>query len=322
MKSRPPTTNQQPRTEANAFTTDLLNRYTIQLEALGYAAKTLRQDTAEALQFWQWAATQNDAHPLEITASLARAYQHHLAVSVGSRKQRLNALTIEAKLTRLKRLYHWLLRQDLIAGNPFEGMKYPRRLRHYTRQALTEPEIARLLAVPDTTTVLGLRNRAMLETFYSTGLREMELARLALTDLDAAHGWVWVHESKTKTSRVVPIGEAALHWVMRYLEVGRPRCLRGQDSRHLFVSYRGRPFRHQGQLSELVRGLMKQAGIAKSGSCHLLRHSAATHMLQHGADIRAIQDMLGHRCIQTTQGYTRLACGDLKEVLTRCHPWP
>jgi integrase/recombinase XerD len=306
----------------DAFIDDLLERYCDHQEALGYVATTLRQDKTEAQQFWQWAAAQGDHHPLDITAKLARAYQRHLNLYGGRRKQRLDPQTVRLKLGGLKRLYRWLLRQDLIAGNPFEGLTFARVPRQFKRRALTASEMDRLLAVPDTTTAIGLRNRAILETFYSTGLREMELARLAITDVDAARGWVWVHESKTKTSRVVPIGEAALHWVMRYLEEVRPRVLRPQDQGHLFLSYRGRPFKHQSELSGIVGRLMKRAGIAKSGCCHLLRHSAATHMLQQGADIRVIQDMLGHRCIQTTECYTQLVCGDLKDVLKRCHPWP
>jgi len=322
METSPRTTNHQLPTEADAFTTELLERYCDHQEALGYVATTLRQDRTEAHQFWQWATTQGDHHPLDITAKLACDYQRHLNVYGGRRKQRLDPHTIQSKLICLKRLYRWLLRQDLIAGNPFEGLKYPRPLRHYKRRALTEAEIDRLMAAPNVRTATGIRVRAILETFYSTGLRETELAKLTLHDLDAAHGWVWVHEGKNKKSRVVPIGESALFWVMRYLEKVRPVIVRGQDTGHLFLSSIGKRFQYQSALSALVRRYLVKAGIAKSGGCHVLRHSAATHMLQHGADIRAIQEMLGHASIRTTECYTRLTCGDLKEVLTRCHPWP
>lgn len=306
----------------DAFTSDLLNRYASQLEALGYAVKTLRQDHREAQQFWQWAAAQGGDHPLDITAEQANAYQKHLALLQGPRQTGLDPGTIRFKLDSLKRLYRWMLRQDLIAANPFEGLKFPKTLRQFKRQALTLAEIARLMAAPNVRTATGIRVRAILETFYSTGLREMELARLTVHDLDAAHGWVWVHEGKNKKSRVVPLGERALAWVMRYLEDVRPVILRGQDTGHLFLTSIGKRFQYQSALSALVRSYFQKAGIAKSGGCHLLRHSAATHMLQQGADIRAIQEMLGHASIRTTECYTQLACVDLKQALARHHPWP
>jgi integrase/recombinase XerD len=306
----------------DTFTNNLLERYGDHQEALGYATKTLVRDKREARAFWQWAAAQGDHHPLEITASLAWDYQRHLRLCGKLGNKQLDPQTVRLKLGRLKRLYRWLFHQDLIGGNPFACLKFGARPRQSKRQPLTQSEIARLMAAPDVTRPLGVRNRAILEVFYSTGLRKMELARLACLDVDAAHGWVRVHESKTKTSRVVPIGESALFWVMRYLAEVRSRLLRGPDPGHLLLSCRWKSLVGQGTLKEIVKHSMNRGGIYRSGSCHLLRHSAATHMLQHGADIRVIQQMLGHRSIESTEGYTQLTCGDLKDIQKRCHPWP
>lgn len=303
----------------DAFTVDLLARYTSQKEALGYAAKVLVREKAEARRFWVWAATQGCHHPLEVTTNLAADYQTHLSRHPD---RKLQAETVRYKLGRLKRFYRWLHRQDLIAGNPFDGLSVHHRPRQYHRQPLTQAEIARLFAVPDVTTANGIRVRAILETFYSTGLREMELAGLGLYDVDQAQGWVRVFEGKFKQDRIVPIGESAITWVSRYLSEVRPTLLRGPETGHLFLSGKGRYYKYQGALSVLVRRYIDKAGIHRPGACHLLRHSAATHMLQHGADVRTIQAMLGHRCIRTTECYTHLECADLKKVQQRCHPWP
>lgn len=295
----------------------LLQAYQNHQETLGYAAKTLIRDKREAIVFWQWAATQSHSHPLTITPNMVATYSEYLGHC-----RLLQPQTVQVILRSLMRVYRWFVSEELTRDNPFEGLKLAGHSRSSTHRPLTTAQISRLMAVPDLTTPLGIRDRAILEAFYSTGLRKTELARLTCLDLDAAGGWVRVQISKTKTSRVVPIGESALYWVMRYLAQVRPHLLRGSDPGNLFVSYRGKSFVEQGTLSNVVKKAMIKAGILTYGSAHLLRHSAATHMLQRGADIRVIQTMLGHQCIDSTQRYTHTTCGDLKTIHRRCHPWP
>jgi integrase/recombinase XerD len=186
-------------------------------------------------------------------------------------------------------------------------------------QPLTEAEIARVLAQPDLTTPTGLRDRALLETAYSTGLRRMELIRLRCHELDLARGVCMVHEGKGKKDRVVPIGERAADWVLKYLDEARPELVAETGEGAVFLTGTGRPF-HPNHCSRLVRGYVAAAGIRKRGACHLLRHTMATGMLEHGADVRVIQEILGHARLTTTQLYTRVSIRLLKAVHTATHP--
>jgi len=286
--------------------------YVDQQEALGLSAKVLSRERAELTHFWRWATAH---HHLTITPAVAAAYQTHLA-DAG-----LAPSTVRYKLARLKRFYQWRQHRRLAPDNPFGALTMPQHHPHYQRQGLSESEITRLMATPDLTTINGVRVRAILETFYSTGLRELELARLTLYDLDHAQGWVRVDQGKHRKDRMVPIGRTALYWLQRYLDEGRPEIARDPDTGHLFLSGQGHPYRRQGALSCLVRRYFVKAGIAKPGACHLLRHSAATHMLNHGADIRHIQAFLGHRSLRTTQGYTHLSTCELRQAQQNHHPW-
>lgn len=297
-----------------------LERYRDHREALGYAVRTSIRECTEAKQFLIWAEAQGCQHPQEVTSELVRDYQKYLVFQT-HRGRPLNARTVRHKLSCLKRIYHWLSRQDLVEGNPFEGLEFGKASKQYVWQALTEAEVARVMATPNVKTANGIRVRAILETFYSTGLRTMELAGLSLYDVDQARGWIRVDQGKFKQDRVVPIGDSALFWISRYLVEVRPFWLRGPDTGHLFLSGKGRYYKYGCNLSMQVRRYFDKAGIGKPGACHLLRHSAATHMLKHGADIRHIQAMLGHACLRTTECYTQLACEDLKQAQKAYHPW-
>lgn len=184
---------------------------------------------------------------------------------------------------------------------------------------LTDAEITQVLAHASLATPIGLRDRALLETGYSTGLRRMELIRLRLYDLDRARGVVVVREGKGRKDRVVPIGERAIAWLEKYLAEARPAFVAEPDEGRVFVTRTGRPF-HPNHLSRLVRHYVIAAGIAKKGACHLLRHTMATGMLEHGADVRVIQEILGHARLTTTQLYTRVSIRLLKAVHTATHP--
>jgi integrase/recombinase XerD len=176
-----------------------------------------------------------------------------------------------------------------------------------------------VLAVPDVGTPCGLRDRAMMELLLCTGIRRMELAGLAITDLDAQRGSLLVRSGKYRNDRLLPVGARALAWVQRYLQQSRPRLLGTADCGRLFVGHGGRPL-SLNQLSTLMSQHVRSAGIGKRGSCHLFRHSMATLMLDGGADIRYIQVMLGHAQLGTTQIYTHVAIGRLQQVHAATHP--
>ena len=166
---------------------------------------------------------------------------------------------------------------------------------------------------------LGLRDRAILEVFYSTGMRRMELAGLKLYDLDAERGTVMIRQGKGKKDRMIPMGARAFAWVGRYVDEARPRLVIAGDDGTVFLTNLGTPF-EPGRLTQLVRDYIDAAETGKRGSCHLFRHTCATLMLEGGADVRFIQQQLGHAELSTTQIYTQVSIRMLKEVHTRTHP--
>jgi integrase/recombinase XerD len=186
-------------------------------------------------------------------------------------------------------------------------------------EALSLGEVQRLLAVPDVSDPLGIRDRAMLELFYSTGMRRAELCRLELPDLHTERRTVHIRKGKGRKDRMVPIGQRAALWVERYLQETRPRLCLDTRTQALFLTGYGGPF-NPDVLSRMVTDWVRKAGLPKKGSCHLLRHTCATHMLEGGADIRYIQQLLGHEKLDTTAIYTEVSIKQLQEVHARCHP--
>ncbi len=186
-------------------------------------------------------------------------------------------------------------------------------------QALSVTEVEAVLAQADLTTPHGLRNRAILELLYSTGLRRDESLGLESTDLDRERRTLLVRRGKGPKDRFVPIGERALAWLDKYLAEARPQLVRRQETPLLFVSKNGHRL-HANQLSKIVRDYLCAADIAKPGACHLFRHTTATLMLEAGADVRYIQALLGHTRLSTTQIYTHVSIAKLREVHERTHP--
>ena len=181
-----------------------------------------------------------------------------------------------------------LAKQRVLCVNPAAELELPRVTAQRLPQPLTDAEITRVLAHAAPTTALGLRDRAILETGYSTGLRRMELVRLRLCDLDLARGVLAVREGKGRKDRVVAIGERAMAWLTKYLEETCPTLVAEPDGGTVFLTRTGLCF-HPNHLSRLARDYVVTAGVAQRGACHLLRHTMATAMLEHGADVRVIQ---------------------------------
>jgi integrase/recombinase XerD len=176
-----------------------------------------------------------------------------------------------------------------------------------------------LLAQPDVARPLGLRDRAILEVFYSSALRRQELIDLTVRDVDFERATVFIRHGKGSKDRYVPIGERALFWLRLYLDLARPRFTADQTTEQLFVSSVGTPICPD-WLSRKVRRYLHNAGIDKKGSCHLLRHTVATLLLEGGADIRYVAEMLGHARLETTQRYTHVSIDRLRTIHTTTHP--
>jgi len=215
--------------------------------------------------------------------------------------------------------FRWLVRNNHILHNPASDLDMPKLEKRLPRAVLNEEEAERLMIQPDLRDPLGVRDRAILETFYSTGIRRMELVNLKLYNVDHLRGTLSVWLGKGKKDRVIPIGERALLWVDKYLREVRPQLVMEPDEGTIFLSIEGGPF-HLDRMSKLVRDYVEQANLGKSGACHMLRHTMATLMLENGADIRFIQEMLGHSELQSTQIYTQVSIRQLKKIHSATHP--
>ena len=220
-------------------------------------------------------------------------------------------------LSSLKRLYQYLLREGAITADPtlqVEAPKLPRSL----PKSLTEEDIERLLAAPDVETPLGLRDKAMLEALYASGLRVSELVSMGVAQVSQDMGVVRI-VGKGSKERLVPLGEEALAWIRQYVAQARPEILNGKRTDALFVTARGESMTRQA-FWHLIRRYAAKAGLSRLISPHTLRHAFATHLLNHGADLRVVQLLLGHADISTTQIYTHVARERLKQLHAKHHP--
>ena len=239
--------------------------------------------------------------------------QAHFAASHG----RLKASSANRGLAAIRRFYRWALRERLVLADPTVRLRPARRVARFP-QALSESQVEALLAAPDVATPLGLRDRAMLELLYATGLRVSELVGLKSLELSLNDGLVRVMGKGSK-ERVVPLGEEARAWLGRYLAEARPTLLAGRPSDDLFVTQRAAAMTRQ-MFWVLIKRHAARADIRAPLSPHGLRHAFATHLLNHGADLRVVQMLLGHADISTTQIYTHVARERLKQLHARHHP--
>jgi integrase/recombinase XerD len=238
------------------------------------------------------------------------------------RKPNGQSLTLASQRHRLepmRGLFAWLTRERVIAANPAADLVLPRSHRRLPRRLLSVAEFEDLVRQTAVKGLVGLRDRAILETLFATGIRRRELANLTLFDVDVASNTLAVREGKGRKDRLIPIGERALVWIEKYLLDVRPMLAIDPADTTLFLTDHGQPF-VKNRLSDLVKDYLRAIGIESYGSCHLFRHSMATLMLENGADLRYIQAMLGHADLNTTTIYTRVAIGKLRDVHTRTHP--
>ena len=276
----------------------------------GLARNTLAAYRADLAGLAQWLARADTA----LTDATRDQLLRFIAARIeGGARPRSTA----RQLSSIRRFYRYLVALGRRADDPSARIEMP-RLGRPLPKSLTESEVERLLAAPRIDTPLGLRDRAMLEVLYSSGLRVSELVQLRLDQLNLRQGLVRV-TGKGNRERLVPLGEEAQAWVERLLREGRPALLRGRVSDHLFPTARGDYMTRQA-FWHLVKRYAAAAEIATGLSPHTLRHAFATHLLNHGADLRAVQMLLGHSDLSTTQIYTHVARERLKAVHAQHHP--
>jgi integrase/recombinase XerD len=303
----------------------LIEKFVEQMRLLDWSPRTIDSYRSQLRFFVAYLDQETDVEEIStVTPEILHGYQTHLYTWTDREGRGLSIATQATRLCAVRSFFRHLVRSDVLLYDPAAGIELPKRKDVLPRVILTKKEMVRLLAVPDTTTPLGLRDRTMVEVLYSTGMRNAELRSLKIYDLDLDRGIARINQGKNAKDRVVPLGRVACTYLREYLTEARPRLIaaRGPEAtteQTLFLSKTGRPLLPLGVIWQLKKHARK-AGIDKEITPHTLRHTFATHLLAGRADIRHIQAMLGHASVATTQIYTRVEISDLKTVHRRCHP--
>lgn len=285
-----------------------------------FARRSREEYQREVDFFLRYLAAETEIEQVtEITVEDLVAYQNYLYNLEMKDGKKLATATQAKKLSVLKAFGAFLSQQHYLLSNPAGELVLPQPKQRLPRAVLTVAEVRRLLQRPEAHTVLGSRDRAILEVLYASAVRISELCALDVYDIDLDQEVLRIRQGKGGHSRVVPLGRLAGDAVRAYLTRSRPQLLGSEPTTALFLSGRGRRF-GKGPLNDRIKRYARQAGLNRPVSAHVFRHSCATHLLQNGADIRYIQQLLGHRSLSTTQIYTRVDISDLQRVHQRCHP--
>ena len=284
-----------------------------------YSAHTVASWRTSLHMLIEWCDERGLRYPQEVTRPVLERYQRHLYLYRQKNGKPLSVRTQRSRMVPVVSWFRWLVRSHRILTNPASDLDMPLQEKRLPPYSLSVAEVGRILNLPDAATAVGVRDRAILETLYSTGMRRQEVRTLRLPDVDYDRGTVMIRQGKGRKDRMVPIGERALAWLSRYVEEVRPQWAPAWDEGTVFLTREGQAFKDE-SLSVLVGGYVRRAELGKKGSCHLLRHAMATQMLENGADIRYIQAILGHSSLTTTEIYTQVSIRALKAVHTATHP--
>ncbi len=288
--------------------------------AKGDAEDTIRNKKAGLAKFFMWCLPQGVYYIHQITLDLMDEYMLYL----NNYRKPLDGspMTVASKrgyLTYVKTFVEKLYIKGLLANNPLEHIELPKLGRPLPKAVFTQKEITKILDQSLMFGFTGMRDRAILETFFATGIRRTELANLDVEDVDLGGQLVRIRIGKGQRERIVPISTRGCEWIAFYLSKVRPRLSFINSGSALFLANNGKRFRPN-KLSDMVSRYVMLAGIKRNGSCYLFRHATATTMLDNGADLRHVQEMLGHADISTTQIYTHVSRSKLAEVYGKSHP--
>jgi integrase/recombinase XerD len=281
----------------------------------GYAASTLTTAARVLEAYASWLRNSFDARVTD-------AQEPHIEKYIGHLKERLAPGSLRLSLSRLRRFYRYLYRKEFILKDPtFSILPLKKEQKALLKNVPDEEAVSYLLNQPDEHTYHGLRDKAILELLYSSGLRNEELRNLALRDIDLKEKVVTVCRGKGGKGRMVPFGKKAQDSIQKYLEITRPKYAKTPEEEHLFLTERGDPLAHHKTcVNSVLSYYKKRSALTKHISPHTLRHAFALHLLRGGATIQAVQTLLGHKLLSTTQVYTRLYPKDLKAIHKKYHP--
>jgi len=311
----------------------MAERFSEWLEAINYSPKTRVNYTRDVKLFLAW-LSENTALNSIVEVTPAHLQQYQIALYNFERRddkepatkekaaepKRLSVGTQANRLAAVRKFFSWLLSEQQIAYNPASTLQLPKQPQRLPRGVLTKTEARRLIEATPAVKPRDIRDRAILETLYATGIRRAELIALTLYDADLQIATLRVEHGKGNTKRVVPLTQAAIAALKLYLEAARALFVREAGQVRLFVSTRSGGPLDDDDIVRIVAKAANRAGIRKHVTPHTLRHTCATHLLKGRADIRQIQKLLGHRRLSSTEVYTRVELSDLHEVIARCHP--
>jgi integrase/recombinase XerD len=288
------------------------------MQMQNYSVVTIENRKRYLGYFAIWALEKEAEEIQSIGRELLDNYKKYLFEAKKTKKG--NPLTTHAQWSRLEPLrsfFSWLAKKYHILYNPASELDLPRLGQSLPGNILTDDQVDAILNQPDLKTRRGIRDRAILELFYSTGIRRLELTELSVYDINFDRDTISIRQGKCAKDRIVPLGSRCRDWLSRYIKQVRPHFVSKDDN--LFLTNAGDPLKTS-YLTRAVREYIEAAGVKVDGSCHIFRHSMATLMLENGADIRFIQEMLGHARLSTTQIYTKVSIEKLKEVHRNTHP--
>jgi len=301
--------------------TDCLTFYLEDSQARGQSNATIKSKHNLLLMFIRWAKALGITAIKEVDLYVMEDYRRYISayrkpknkepLAISTQAQRLISLTVF-----LDRMFYF----DIITDNFFCKFELPKTGKRLPKFIPDEEQIELILNQALTKGEMSIRDRAILELYYASGIRRAELANLNIRNIDLKNLTITVRKGKGGYDRIVPIVERTIYWINQYLKKLRPTHATFESGDALFLGKTGKRIQ-KSKLTELVGEYIRRSGVADEGACHLLRHATATHMLRNGADIRYVQEMLGHEDISTTQIYTHVTINDLKRVHQQTHPF-
>jgi len=298
---------------------ELLHRFQSDLQIRNYSARTVSDYGYNLGLLFQFLEQRQIRDIAGLTAATLADFQRWIYYQPTKQGTPRGVVNQNGILAAVKSLCRFLKVEGYLAVNPAEGIEYARQPHTLPRNVLTPQEAKRIIETVDTTTVLGYRDRTILEVLYATGIRNEELRNLTVADVNLDEGLLRVNHGKGGKDRVTPLGQIASRFMETYLKGIRPQLLGDRQTDRLFLSFRGNPLDGH-SVGDLVKQHARRAGVKKHVTPHVWRHTCATHKVKNNANLRHVQDLLGHGSLATTERYLSLTITDLKAAHARFHP--